>query len=208
MKVFAQCVLGVVVLAACSLMNAGTLGVATTPDPANVFVNTGIWTLGYSFQVETSIYAVALGVYDHNSDGLNVSHDVGLWDSSENLLASTTVGAGTVGSLNAGYRFSSIAPLLLAAGSVYYVGSVNGEDSDEWLQDPATLVAAPEITYLSRRYESSGGGLVFPAQAGSGTTGYFGGNFEFEATNVPEPWTIALTAIGFVALGLLRRRSS
>src|ERR1017187_5746198 len=50
------CLAGLIVLATCGLMNAGTLGVATTPGV--VYANTGTWTLGYSFEVNTSISVI------------------------------------------------------------------------------------------------------------------------------------------------------
>jgi len=205
MKLSLRMILLAGLLASASLLSAGTLGVATSND--NVFVNTGTWTLGYSFLVNSAITVTGLGVFDDNSDGLNVSHDVGLWDANGNLLASTTVGAGTVAPLNGFYRMASISGVSLTAGNIYYVGSVNGIDNDGWLQDPSSLVAAPEITYLSRQYEFSGGGLVFPDLVGSGSTGYFGGNFEFGTSTVPEPGSLLMLGSGVLAVaGAFRRK--
>lgn len=198
-------VLLAMLIASASLLSAGTLGVTTSND--SVFSNTGTWTLGYSFLVNSSITVTGLGVFDAGSDGLNVSHDVGLWDASGNLLASTTVGAGTVAPLNGFYRMSSISGVALTAGSVYYVGSVNGIDNDGWMQDPSVLIAAPQITYLSRQYEFSGGSLVFPDLVGSGSTGYFGGNFEFGTSTAPEPGSLLMLGSGVLAAaGALRRK--
>lgn len=184
---------------------AGTIAITTTPS--SVFSNTGTWTLGWSFSVNSAISVTALGAFDANSDGLNVAHDVGIWNAQGSLLASATVPSGTVGTLDSGYRFVSIAPLALTAGSTYYVGAVYFvNDNDGWLQDPTTLVTAPQITFLSRQYESSGGSLVFPDLVGSGTTGYFGGNFEFGGSSVPEPSTIAMLAVGLGMALAFRRR--
>ena len=192
-------------IASASLLSAGTLGVTTSND--NVFSNTGTWTLGYSFLANSSITVTGLGVFDAGSDGLNVSHDVGLWDAAGNLLASTTVAAGTVAPLNGFYRMATISGVGLTAGNVYYVGSVNGIDNDGWMQDPSTLIAAPQITYLSRQYEFSSGGLVFPDLVGSGSTGYFGGNFEFGTSTTPEPGTMLMLGSGVLAAaGALRRK--
>jgi hypothetical protein len=187
---------------------AGTIAVTTTPG--GVFSNTGTYTLGWSFSVNSPISVTSLGAYDDGSDGLNVAHDVGLWDSVGNLLASATVPAGTAGTLDSGYRFVSISPLGLNAGSTYYVAAVYfSNDNDGWLQDPLTVVTAPQITYLSRQYEFSSGSLVFPDLAGSGTTGYFGGNFEFGgAAALPEPASMALLAGGLGVLFAVRKRRS
>jgi Domain of unknown function (DUF4082)/PEP-CTERM motif len=186
---------------------AGTI--ALTTSPGNVATNTGTWTLGWSFFVNSSISVTSLGAFDAGSDGLNVAHDVGIWDAAGNLLASATVPSGTAGLLDSGYRFVSISPLALTASSTYYVGAVYfSNDNDGWLQDPLTLVTAPEITYLSRQYESSSGSLVFPDLAGSGTTGYFGANFEFgDSSPVPEPSTIALFSAGLGIVLAARKRA-
>src|SRR5512135_2603468 len=75
------------------------IGVTVTPDQNSVFQNTGTWTLGYSFSANSPISVVGLGVYDYLGNGLNVAHDVGLWNASGTLLASTTVPAGSGASL-------------------------------------------------------------------------------------------------------------
>lgn len=205
MKLPLRVILLALLLAAASLLSAQTLGVTTSDD--GIHVNTGTWTLGYSFLVNSPITVTGLGVLDHNADGLNVSHAVGLWDANGNLLASTTVPAGTVAPLNGFYRMELISGVSLTAGDIYYVGSVNGIDNDEWLQDPSVLTAAPQITYLSRRFEFSNGGLVFPDLAGSGNTGYFGGNFEFGTVATPEPGSLLMLGSGVLAAaGALRRK--
>ena len=71
--------MGVLVLGIASPALAGTIAVTTTSD--QVFSDTGTWTLGWSFVVNSPISVTALGAFDADGDGLNVAHDVGIWDS-------------------------------------------------------------------------------------------------------------------------------
>jgi hypothetical protein len=48
-------------------------------------------TRGYEFNITSSVTVIGLSVFDELSDGLVEAHDVGLWDSSGTLLASTVV---------------------------------------------------------------------------------------------------------------------
>jgi hypothetical protein len=48
-------------------------------------------TVGFTFDVASSLVISGLGVFDVGANGLINSHEVGLWTSSATLLASTTV---------------------------------------------------------------------------------------------------------------------
>src|ERR1700693_727987 len=90
-----------VICIAAPAMFASTIAITTSAD--NVTVNSGTWTLGWSFSVNSSISVTSLGAYDASLYGLNVAHDVGIWDAAGDLLASATVPSGTAGFLDSGY---------------------------------------------------------------------------------------------------------
>lgn len=127
-----------------------------------------------------------------------------LWDSTGNLIASTTVPAGLAATLISNFMFQSITPVALLAGATYTVGAeVTLAQGDNWVADPTISSVAPQITYNSREFTFYSGVLVEPTLAGSNSIGYFGGNIEFGNTAVPEPPSIATFATCLVALLLV-----
>ncbi len=81
-------------------------------------------TVGWSFTVGAAdVSVVGLGIFDAGGDGLANPHQVGIWDASQNLVASVNVPAGTVATLLAGYRFQTINPVTLSAGQQYVIGA-------------------------------------------------------------------------------------
>jgi hypothetical protein len=185
---------------------APIVGVSISND-GSTFDNAA-WNLGYSFNVLSDVSVVSLGVWDESGDGLLNRHEVGLWNSSGTLLASTFVGAGAAATLDTGFRFVNIGAVPLTVGQTYYVAATfNGPGDDLWAADPSSLTTAPQIAYDSRRYEF-GSALVFPDLVGSNTTGYFGGNVRLDAAApnpVPEPTTLLLVGGGMSIAGLRRR---
>ena len=178
---------------------AATSGIAF--DGGRTYDGDGHWTLGWSFNVTTTQQLLGLGVFDAGSDGLLTDHQVGLWDTSGTLLASVVVKSGDT--LVDGFRFASITPFTLNAGSTYFVGAADlGFGDAYWLAGNVTT--APGITYLASRY-AQGSGLNFPEGLGD-NVGYLGGNILLGSA-VPEPATWAMMIIGFGAVGSMVRTS-
>jgi hypothetical protein len=163
------------------------------------------FTLGWDFTANKSLSVNALGFFDDSQDGLTDSHDIGLWDSSGNLLANTTVT--TTDPLTNQWRYSAVSPVTLTAGDTYYVGALylDGNDPNVFAGDSGVVTTTANITYLESMYEASST-LSFPTSSVSGGPGYFGPNFSAPA--VPEPSTWAMMLLGFAGLGFAGYRKA
>lgn len=176
----------------------------------NTLDGPGWWTLGYQFTADGAITVTSLGVYDNAGDGLNISHDVGLWTAGGILLASATVPSGTGATLNGHFRYVDIADITLNAGSEYIVAAAafgTYDGGDIYASVPLDmLLEPPDVTFLMDRHEltQQSSALVFPTlSAYGGSTGaWFGGSLQY----VPEPSTALLLASGLVGLAIRGRR--
>lgn len=167
-----------------------------------------VGTVGIVFEVATDIIVTDLGFQDADSDGLAVSHQVGLWENdgaAQSLLASTTIQAGTASTLDADYRYESVAPITLTAGTRYFLGaSVDGNDA--W--SDGGFSAAFEIASESLNEESAFTTTPFGNATGLGggdTLRWGPANLQF--TVVPEPSSTLLLGVAGAGLLIRRRRS-
>jgi hypothetical protein len=166
---------------------------------------------GWEFQVTNPITIAALGVWDEGGKPLSINHQIGLWNLSETLLATATVGNGATPVASASgegqWLFTPIAPLLLEPGE-YVLGAVWGDPTigaDPFRVNTASttsfgvsLTGSRSATLLPSPI------LVFPSGGGPGD-GIFGPN---AAVAIPEPQSGFLILMGSVALlGMLKRRS-
>ncbi|MGH6998727.1 MAG: PEPxxWA-CTERM sorting domain-containing protein [Phenylobacterium sp.] len=161
----------------------------------------GDWTMGWAFEVTTSQQLLGLGAFDYQEDGLYLDHEVGIWDASGALLASVVVTSADP--LISGYRFASIAPLTLKAGSTYVVGAADYGFYRDPIPVVGTMTIAPGVTYLESRY-FRGTGLHLPEGVMTGSQP--AGNILLGSA-VPEPATWAMMIIGFGAAGAMVRAS-
>src|SRR5262245_59695726 len=78
-------------------------------------------TLGYSFTLSSAVAVTNLGIFDLGNNGLNQSHTVTIWTSTGTALVNALIPAGTREPLTNGFRYTSIAPFTLPAGT-YTIG--------------------------------------------------------------------------------------
>lgn len=168
-------------------------------------------TRGYSFSVtQDGLMATHLGVYDFDADGLNESHEVGLWTSSGTLIASAVVGAGTSGLLQDSFRYVDIADAALAVGD-YVVGAYFlAGSADAQARSLAGLSTASGISYGQYRFVNNVSSLTIPLSTVNNLSGLPGGSLMVDYASVsavPEPasWALAMAGLAGVALRLRRR---
>ena len=164
--------------------------------------------IGWSFQVNSSVTVNSLGVFDVGADGLSERHQVGIWDSSNNLLAQTTVFSGATAVASASslgqWLFQDIAALTLGPGT-YVIGAFYSTSADTVIGNATGLTLDSNLSYLASR-AGSGGSFDQPGVYGLVEPGVFGPNMQLEAAAVPEPNMLALLAIATAAGAFARRR--
>ncbi len=102
------------------------------------------YSLGWKFTVNKDISVTALGFYDDLKNGLTQNHDVGIYDMSCQLVASTTVTPADA--LTGFFRFHPIEPVNLQAGTDYYIAAVTGDEN--YAVNVTTLNVDPAINFI------------------------------------------------------------
>jgi Domain of unknown function (DUF4082) len=167
----------------------GTIGNQTTVN----------YTLGYTFTVGIQSFIInALGFYDwglqHGSGFADTAVPVGLWDSSGNLLASTTVPLN--GTVVGDFRYELISsPLTLAADTTYYLGAFYASGAMDMTPLEDTGATTDPDIILGDGAFSTASTLTFPDFTSSGfDEGFFGPNATYLQT-APEPPVYAIVSI-------------
>jgi hypothetical protein len=185
------------------LVSAGTIAVDFSGVTTN-FTNAS-WSLGWQFNVVRPIWVTRLGFYDDLKNGLQETHEVGIWDSNQVLLAYAVVSPSDP--LVSWWRWATLAtPVLLGPGSDYRIAAVTGSENYTWA--PVGFVVGSDITFVTDRFFGPTTSLTYPLFS-EGRVGWFGPNFEYEyqvGSVVPEPSTLGLVMLGALVLGHLRAR--
>ena len=200
-----------------------TPNVNLAAGPQNGFVGTvgGIFLTTYSFYPQVNY----LGYYDENGDGLANSHLITLWDNStQTIIASATVPAGTAAPRVNGYRWVQLpSTVTLNYGSYYVIGAQtdgldlwgdiivnnspdNGNNGQiTWNSDYVQLGSGWEFTRAGRYDSSANYPSEPPNQAGSDAI-YPVANLGYNLA-VPEPTVFAFLALSGAAVFIRRKRS-
>jgi Domain of unknown function (DUF4082) len=122
-------------------------------------------TLGFEFTPTATVTVNALGVLDGGLDGpgLQTAHDVGLYTDTGSLLATATVD--NSGTLQNGFRFAAISPVVLNASqtyvlAAYYPAGFAGDKLGATSYYSYPLIAFPGVTL-----GAGGSALAFPGSA-------------------------------------------
>jgi len=207
--------------AACAMLLSGTALAADVPafdfDGAPTSLDSAL-SLGFSFTATAAATVTALGYYDDGGDGFATAHEVGIFDSNGNLLASADLSAGASDRLIGQFRYAGITPLTLAAGQNYVIAATTHGSADPWAYGNAYpadatvsnfhTTAPIAITANSALFlYQDDNNLRNPTEHYSNYTFYAGPNF---LLGVPEPtsWALMLGGFGLMGAALRNRRHS
>jgi hypothetical protein len=208
MRGFQGAVLAMALLATPAL--AASLGVDIT-GAGIAGQNPVAFTIGWGVDVVSPVRVTALGIWDEGSNGLLVSHEVGLWNGTGTLLASTTVPAGTAATPvpsvqgDGQWLFEDIADIVLPVGHFVLGATSTGDD---FRANQAGFILDPDLANFDPAQFAVGANLQFPDLDAEGQLGIslFGPNFLLEpvVTPVPLPASLALLGLGLLGFGARR----
>jgi len=168
-------------------------------DAGGINAFCGGFTCGIRFQVTNDLILDALGGFE---TAFTTSGTVGIWNAGGTLLRSAVIT--TADSLQAGYYYEAVAPLLLTGGGVYTIGIWTNDDFGTDAT-PSPINVNGNLSIQTGVFSPFGGGFAFPTIIDS--RAFAGANFLSSAA-VPEPGTLSLIGLGLISVArrTLRRR--
>ena len=144
-----------------NIAKADTVAVISAPG-AGLSTSGSDQLYGWIFDALTSINVTALGVYESGSS-LSISHDVGIYNqTTQALVASATVPAGTCALAADNYCFVSLgSSVLLAPGDYVIAMTMPSGNADEQLIEATSVNTASDIEYVNSAFDI-GSSLHFP----------------------------------------------
>jgi hypothetical protein len=142
--------------------------------------------IGWRFTVASDMEVTDLGVWNADQTGLlDSSHEVGIWDDSQNLLTSVVVDM--TGTAVGDWTYESVTPVVLSPGTTYTIGALyTADDNDYYVSSASSMTTDPDVTWLSSVYPSVIDlGFVYP-ELESTSYGRFGPNFMFGPTSLQQ----------------------
>jgi len=193
------------ILMASSVGAQGTLSSATMDSAISIIGSEPAGSggvnknLGWDFQVNETITVTALGFRDRTCnlsapicpEGFAQQHEVGIWDSNQNLIAYVMLPAGTVAEkVDGKFRYLPIQPVELVGGQVYTIGAFNPSPDDDGSSFGANgllsdLQFDPRITFVRSRYVPFVAAFGFPNGGTTYGKPFLGPNFLIQGNAPP-----------------------
>ena len=178
-------------------VNASPITPAVEYDSTSTLTDSRPFTLGYQFTTSVLFDVNALAYW---IDGRGNNHQVGLWNSTGTLLASTTVL--NTDPIQGHFQYHSIPTITLVPGTYTIGGEFLGR-GDPFPYQATGVVTASGFIWVTDE-QLFGSGLNYPTLStggGYGQNGILAANFSIASTDpVPEPSTILLLTTGLLGL--------
>ena len=144
-------------------------------------------TIGWQFDVLNSVTVLAMAWFDEGGDGLQLAHEVGIWDPGGTLIESThlTIPAGTTATLDGIWRIVKITPTELVPGESYIVGGYNGSQHTECISFNVEQTVQPDLNYVDATFARITGLFERPTSFAAAFNGIYGVGFQIGGSPVP-----------------------